>query len=50
MDFDSKSNEIKGKISSITGLATTTALNDIKNNGINDLVNKTGYDGKIKDF
>ena len=29
---DSKINEIKRKMSSITGLATTAALNDFKNN------------------
>ena len=30
-EFDFKINEIKGKIPSITGLATTAALHDVKN-------------------
>ena len=52
VDFDSKIDEIKGKIPSITGLSTTTDLSDIKNKipNISDLVNKTDYDAKIKDF
>ena len=39
---DSKINEIKRKMSSITGLATTAALNDFKNNipNFSDLVKK----------
>ena len=41
-DDDSKINEIKRKMSSITGLATTAALNDFKNNipNLGDLVKK----------
>ena len=41
-DDDSKINEIKRKMSSITGLATTAALNDFKNNipNFSDLVKK----------
>ena len=41
-DYDSKINEIKGEIPSITGLATTAALNDAKNKtpNLSDLVKK----------
>ena len=40
---------IKGKIPSITGLATTAALKVIENkiNNVSDLVKKTDYDAKI---
>ena len=51
-DYDSKINEIKGEIPSITGLATTAALNDAKNKtpNLSDLVKKKkDYDAKIKD-
>ena len=41
-DYDSKINEIKGEIPSITGLATAAALNDAKNKtpNLSDLVKK----------
>ena len=37
-----------GKIPSITGLATTAVLNDVKNkiSDVSDLVNNTDYDAK----
>ena len=52
-DYYSKINEIKGEIPSITGLATTAALNDAKNKtpNLSDLVKKKkDYDAKIKDI
>ena len=50
--YDFNINEIKGNIPSITGLATTAAVSDVKNKipKVNDLVKKTDYDAKIKDI
>ena len=43
-NYDSKINEIKSEIPSITGLATTTVLNDVIQS------RKRDYDVKIKDI
>ena len=50
--YDNKINEIEGKIPSITGLATTGALNAVKNEipNVSSLVKKTNYDAKILDI
>ena len=44
-------NEIKGRIPNITALATTSALNVVKNelHNIIDLVKKANFDTKISD-
>ena len=51
-DFDAKINEIECKTPSITGLATTDALNGIGNNipNVSDQVKKTDCDAKISDI
>ena len=45
-------NEIKGRIPNITALATTSALNVVKNelHNILDLVKKASFDTKISDI
>ena len=52
IDYDNKINEIEGKIPNITGLATTAALNAVKNEipNVSDSVKKTNYDAKILDI
>ena len=49
-DYDAKINEIKGEIPSITGLATTTALNAIKNEipDVSDQAKKIDNDAKYQ--
>ena len=49
-DHDNKIDEIKGKIPSITGLATTAALTVVENKkpNVTDLVKKADHDAKIK--
>ena len=51
-DNDARIKEIKGGITSITGFATTTALNYVKNmlSNFSVLVKQTDYDAKIKDI
>ena len=49
-DYENKISDIEGKIASITGLATTTALNAVENEipNISDLVKKSDYDNEIQ--
>ena len=51
-DFNSKITEIEGKIPSITGLATSSALTAVENKipDVSNLVNKTDYDTNISDI
>ena len=51
-DYSAKSTEIKGKISSITGLGTKDTLNTVETDipNVIDLVKKTDYDPKISDI
>ena len=51
-DFNATITEVEGKIPSITGLATSSALTAIENNipDVNNLVKKAGYDTKISDI
>ena len=51
-DNDNKITEIEEKIPSITSLATTAALNAVKNEtcNVSDLVKKAEYNGKILDI
>ena len=51
-DFNSKITEIKGKIPSITGLATTSALTAVENKipDVNGLIKKNDYDTKISEI
>ena len=51
-DYNSKITEIKNKIRSITGLATSSALNAVENKipDIRSLVNRTDYTAKILNF
>ena len=48
-DHNAKITEIECKLGSISGLATTAAVNTFENNiaSPNDLVKKTDYDAKI---
>ena len=50
-DCSAKINKIKGKIPSISGLATNSALTAVENKipVVNSLVNKTDYNTKIKE-
>ena len=50
-DYDKKIIKIEGKIPSNTCLATTAALNTVKNElrNVSDLVTKVEYDAKIPD-
>ena len=47
-----KINEVKGEIPSITGLTTTTALNDVKNNipDVSTFAKKADYDIKVSEI
>ena len=49
-DYDNKTTEIEGKIPSVTGLATTSALNVFKKEMpiVSDLVEKVEYDEKYE--
>ena len=49
-DFNSKINEVEGKIPSITGLATSSALTSVENKipDVSSLITKTNYDAKLK--
>ena len=49
-DFDSKITEVEGKISSISGLATSSALTAVENKipDVSSLVKKTDFDANIK--
>ena len=51
-DYNAKITEIDGKISSITGLATTAALNVVENKmpDIRNLVKKADYNAKLADI
>ena len=51
-DFNAKITEMKGRIPSITGLATSSALAVIKNKvtDVSSLVKETDYDTKILDI
>ena len=51
-DYDKRITDIEGKIPSITSLATTAALNVVKNEipNFSDLVKKAEYDSKISDI
>ena len=51
-DFNSKITEVEGKIPSISGLATTSALTAVKNKipDSSSLVKKTDYETKISDI
>ena len=51
-NYSAKINDIESKITCITSLATTTALNAIKNKipNVTDVVKKTNYDAKIKNI
>ena len=52
-DYDAKINEIKGKVPTINGLATTDELNDFKKKipSVSNLVkNQTDYDTKISEI
>ena len=51
-DYDKRITDIEGKIPSITNLATTAALNVVKNEipNFSDLVKKAEYDSKISDI
>ena len=50
-DYNAKITEIESKIASISGLATNSALNTVKNKipGVSSLVKKTDYDTKISE-
>ena len=50
-DCSAKINKIKGKIPSISGLATNSALTAVENKilVVNSLVNKTDYNTKFKE-
>ena len=52
IDYNSKITEIEGKMASITGLATTSALTAVENKILNvsSLVKKIDYDGKRSDI
>ena len=51
-DSNAKVTEIEGKISSITGLATNSALTDVENKipDVSSLVKKTDYNTKISEI
>ena len=51
-DFNAKVTEIEGKIPSITGLATNSALTCAENKitDVNNLVKKTEYNTKLSDI
>ena len=51
-DFNAKVTEIEGKIPSISGLATNSALNAVENKipDVNSLVKKTNYNTKISEI
>ena len=51
-DFNSKISEVKGKIPSISGLATSSVLTAVENKipDVSSLVKKTGYNTKISDI
>ena len=51
-DYNANITEIEGKISSVSGLATTTALTAVENKipDVNNLVKKTDYDAEILDI
>ena len=51
-DYNAKITEIEGKRPSITGLATTSALNTDENKipNISHLVKKADYDSKLSDI
>ena len=51
-DFNAKITEVKGKIPSITGLGTSSALTAVENKipDVSSLVKKTDYDTKISDI
>ena len=48
-DYNAKNSEIEGKIPSISGLVTTSALTAVENKipSVSNLVKKTDYDTKI---
>ena len=49
-DFNSKISEVEGKIPSITGLATSSALTAVENKipDVSSLVKKTNLDNELK--
>ena len=51
-DFNTKTTEIKGKIPSITGLATNSELTAVENKipNVSSLVKKADYNTKISDI
>ena len=51
-DFNAEITEVEGKIPSITGLATSSALTAVANKipNVSSLVKKTDYDTKISDI
>ena len=51
-DFNSKISEVKGKIPSISGLATSSVLTAVENKipDVSSLVKKTDYNTKISDI
>ena len=51
-DYNAKGSEIEGKIPSISGLVTTSALTAVKNKipSVSNLVKKTDYDTKISEL
>ena len=51
-NYNAKITEVEGKILSISGLATTTALTAVENEipDISDLVKKADYDAEILDI
>ena len=51
-DFNAKITEVEGKILSITGLATTSALTTVENKilDVSGLVTKTDYNTKISEI
>ena len=51
-DYNAKINEIEGKIPSISGLATTTALTAVENKipDVSNFVKKKVYDAEILDI
>ena len=51
-DFSAEITEVKGKIPSITGLPTSSALTAVENKipDVSSLVEKTNYDTKIPDI
>ena len=51
-DYNAKVSEIEGKIPSISGLATTSALTAVENkiSSVSNLVKKTDYDTKISEL